>query len=63
MNTEPCPNSTKGVVCDVCGGTYVCLEPWRKQPTESLRLAARNTFEQERAAARKREQEWRDRQR
>lgn len=26
-----CPNPLKGRVCGLCGGTYVCLESWRKK--------------------------------
>ncbi len=28
---KPCPNPTKGDVCPLCGGSYVCLQSWRKK--------------------------------
>ena len=39
-----CPNSFKGVECYVCGGSYICLEPWRKKRTVAQRIKARKEF-------------------
>jgi hypothetical protein len=36
-----CPNPPKPQRCPLCGGSYVCLQPWRKRRTFKLRIAAR----------------------
>lgn len=30
---DRCPNQMRGTECDVCGGKFICLEPWRKART------------------------------
>ena len=39
--TAKCPNPLKGTQCFICGGTYLCLEPWRKKRTNEQRISAR----------------------
>ena len=28
---KPCPNPAKGERCPLCGGSFVCLQSWRKK--------------------------------
>lgn len=30
-NSKPCPNTPKGARCPLCGGSYVCLQSWRRK--------------------------------
>lgn len=39
-----CPNLAKGIECCVCGGSYICLEPWRKKRTYIERRIARKEY-------------------
>lgn len=43
MSKKPvkCPNPIKGGRCGICGGTYLCLEPWRKKRTYIERIKAK----------------------
>ena len=43
-----CPNPMKGTACWLCGGSYICLESWRKKRTFALRLKAKKEFNRER---------------
>ena len=45
---EKCPNPIKGTHCWLCGGTYICLESWRKKRTFQERIQARKAFNKER---------------
>lgn len=44
-----CPNQIKGEYCDVCGGKYLCLDPWRKKRTYKERIKARREWRETRA--------------
>lgn len=41
---EKCPNVLKGLFCELCGGYFVCLAPWRKKRTVAQRKKARKEF-------------------
>ena len=40
-NPQACPNPRKNEECWVCGGKYICTEPWRKKRTVKERIEAR----------------------
>ena len=47
MNPVKCPNPRQGEMCGVCGGSYLCLEPWRKARTTTQRVKDRQKFNRE----------------
>ena len=41
IKPKKCPDLPKGQHCWLCGGSYICLESWRKRRTAKQRIAAR----------------------
>lgn len=41
---RPCPDPVKGQICQICGGSFICLQSWRKEKTPEARLAAKQQY-------------------